>query len=261
VILAGVLLKMGTYGLLRINFGILPEATSWAAPVIAAFGLINIWYGALCAMTQSDLKKLVAYSSVSHMGYCLLSMAALSSEGIQACLVQMFNHGTITAMLFTLVGVIYDRAHTRQIDAFGGLAAEMPFYTVFVALAFMASLGLPGLSGFIGEMLTFLSALPVYGVMTVLAATGVVVTAAYHLWALQRMFLGRFPERWRTSHHLASFGGRFPEIDRREIASVAPLVVVVILIGLFPRPLLDLVVVAAADLAGLVRAVRTVSGS
>jgi NADH-quinone oxidoreductase subunit M len=212
------------------------------------FGTINILYGAFCAMAQSDLKKLVAYSSVSHMGYCLLAMAALTPTGIQACIVQMFNHGTITAMLFTLVGVIYDRAHTRQIDAFGGLAKEMPLYTAFVGFAFMASLGLPGLSGFIGEVLTFMGAFPVYRVMTILAATGVIITAAYHLWAMQRMFLGKFREEWRSSHYLEAFGGKFPEINGREVFSLVPLAVIVLVLGFWPRPLLNLIDKGVLDL-------------
>ncbi len=252
VILAGVLLKMGTYGILRINFSILPEATAWAAPAMAAFGTINILYGAFCAMAQEDLKKLVAYSSVSHMGFALLAMASLTPTGIQACVVQMFNHGTITAMLFTLVGVIYDRAHTRQIDRFGGLASEMPLYTAFVGFAFMASLGLPGLSGFIGEVLTFMGAFPVYRVMTILAATGVIITAAYHLWAMQRMFLGKFREEWRTSHYLEAFGGKFPEINTREIISLVPLAVIVLVLGFYPKPLLTLIDRGVLDLSSIV---------
>jgi NADH-quinone oxidoreductase subunit M len=252
VILAGVLLKMGTYGILRINFGILPEATVWAAPTMAAFGTINILYGAFCAMAQSDLKKLVAYSSVSHMGYCLLARASLTPVGIQACLVQMFNHGTITAMLFTLVGVIYDRAHTRDLGRFGGLGKEMPLYTAFVGFAFMASLGLPGLSGFIGEVLTFVAAFPVYRVMTILAATGVIITAGYHLWALQRMFLGKFREEWRHDHALEATGGRFVEINRREIWSLVPLVALVLVLGFWPKPLLSLTDRASLDLSSVV---------
>ena len=241
VILAGVLLKMGTYGIMRINFTILPEATRWAAPAMAALGVCGILYGAFCAMAQKDLKKLVAYSSVSHMGFTLLALGALTPQGIEACLVQMFNHGLITAMLFTLVGVVYDRVHTRDLDKFGGLASEMPLYTTFVGFAFMASLGLPGLSGFWGEAMTFIGAFPRYRMMTVLAATGVIVTAAYHLWALQRMFLGKFREEWRTNHYLEPFGGKFPEINRRELASIAPLAVLVLVLGFWPRPLLNLI--------------------
>jgi NADH-quinone oxidoreductase subunit M len=252
VILAGVLLKMGTYGILRINFAILPEATQWAAPAMAIFGVINILYGAFCAMAQKDLKKLVAYSSVSHMGFTLLAMAALTPQGIQACIVQMFNHGLITGMLFSLVGVVYDRVHTRDLDKFGGLASEMPLYTAFVGFAFMASLGLPGLSGFWGEAMTFIGAFPRYRVLTILAATGVIVTAAYHLWALQRMFLGKFRDEWRKSKYLEPFGGRFPEINAREIATLAPLAVLVLVLGFWPRPLLALIDKGSLDTHRLV---------
>ncbi|MGK3999488.1 NADH-quinone oxidoreductase subunit M [Sorangium sp. So ce1024] len=252
VILAGVLLKMGTYGILRINFTLLPEATQWAAPAMAAFGVVNILYGAFCAMAQSDLKKLVAYSSVSHMGFTLLALGAMTPQGIQACLVQMFNHGLITAMLFTLVGVIYDRVHTRDIDRFGGLASEMPLYTALVGFAFMASLGLPGLSGFWGEAMTFIGAFPRYRALTILAAIGVIVTAAYHLWALQRMFLGTFRASWRQSKYLEPFGGKFPEINRRELASIAPLATLVLLLGFWPRPLLSLIDRGALEVHRLV---------
>ena len=252
VILAGVLLKMGIYGILRFNFAILPEATRWAAPAMAAFGVINILYGAFCAMAQEDLKKLVAYSSVSHMGYCLLGMAALTPQGIAGCMAQLFAHGIITSMLFSLVGVIYDRAHTRDLSKFGGLAGEMPIYTAFVGFAFMASLGLPGLAGFVAEILTFMGAFPVYRVMTILAATGVIFTAGYHLWALQRMFLGKFNEGWRKNHYLEPYGGKFPEINGRELATLIPLAVLVLYLGFYPKPLLDTFQGAISDLGSRV---------
>ena len=252
VILAGVLLKMGTYGILRINMTLLPEASQWAAPAMATFGVINILYGAFCAMAQKDLKKLVAYSSVSHMGFTQLALGAMTPQGIQAALVQMFNHGLITGMLFTLVGVVYDRVHTRDIDKFGGLAKEMPLYTALVGFAFMASLGLPGLSGFWGEAMTFIGAFPRFRVLTMLAATGVIVTAAYHLWALQRMFLGKFREEWRTSKYLEPFGGKFPEINGRELLSLAPLAVLVLVLGFWPRPLLNLLDKGSLDMHRLV---------
>ncbi|MCW8820125.1 MAG: NADH-quinone oxidoreductase subunit M, partial [Ignavibacteriaceae bacterium] len=158
VILAGVLLKLGTYGMMRINFPFFPEVFQASLYVIAVFGAINIIYGAFCALAQQDLKKLVAYSSISHMGYVLLGLAAGNTEGMAGALYQMFNHGTITAMLFLLVGVIYDRAHTRQIDKFGGLASYMPVYAGVVTIAWFASLGLPGLSGFISEAFVFVGA-------------------------------------------------------------------------------------------------------
>jgi NADH-quinone oxidoreductase subunit M len=252
VILAGVLLKMGSYGILRINFGLLPEATQWAAPAMATFGVINILYGAFCAMAQKDLKKLVAYSSVSHMGFTLLAMAALTPQGIQACIVQMFNHGLITGMLFSLVGVVYDRVHTRDLDRFGGLASEMPLYTALVGFAFMASLGLPGLSGFWGEAMTFIGAFPRFRVLTMMAALGVIVTAAYHLWALQRMFLGKFREEWRSNKYLEPFGGKFPEINGRELATLAPLAILVLVLGFWPRPLLNVIDRGTLDVHRLV---------
>src|SRR6266480_3071185 len=164
VILAGVLLKMGTYGILRVNFAILPEATHQLAWLfLGVVGTINIVYGAMCAMAQcfiepKDLKKLVAYSSISHMGYVMLGMASFTPQGINGAVLQMFNHGTVTAMLFLLVGVIYDRAHHREIAGFGGLASIMPVYTGVTALAFFAALGLPGLSAFISEVLVLIGA-------------------------------------------------------------------------------------------------------
>lgn len=235
VILAGVLLKMGTYGILRINFGVLPQATQWAGQAMVLFGVINILYGAFCAFAQTDLKKLVAYSSVSHMGYCLVGMGAFTQTGFNGAMMQMFNHGTITSMLFILVGVIYDRAHTRDIDKFGGVATQMPVYAAFFGFAFMASLGLPGLSGFIGEALVFLGAFPVYRVMTILAATGVIFTAAYHLWAMQRIQLGKWNDSlWKDKSH-------FPDLSTREALTLLPMAAIVLLLGFYPMPVLNLV--------------------
>src|SRR5204862_438842 len=169
VILAGVLLKMGTYGILRIMYPILPDVTKHFAWFIALMGMINIIYGAFCAMAQKDLKKLVAYSSISHMGYVMLGMSALTPAGMNGAVLQMFNHGTITAMLFLLVGVIYDRAHHRDINGFGGLASLLPVYTGVTGLAFFAAMGLPGLSAFISEVLVLLGAWQAYPGLTVIA--------------------------------------------------------------------------------------------
>ncbi len=232
VILAGVLLKMGTYGILRINFPILPDATLYYAPtLLAALGAWNIVYGAFCAMAQQDLKKLVAYSSISHMGYVMLGMASFTAQGINGAVLQMFNHGTITAMLFLLVGVIYDRAHHRDINGFGGLAAIMPVYTGVTALAFFAALGLPGLSAFISEVLVLLGAWKPYPVLTVIGASAVVLTAAYMLWTMQRMYLGKPNEKYLS----------LAEIGPRELwVTLAPLAVIVVVLGVRPNIVLDL---------------------
>jgi len=240
VILAGVLLKMGTYGILRINYGILPAATlapvewlgglSLATVLLAALGTWNIIYGALCAMAQTDLKKLVAYSSISHMGYVMLGMAAFTPQGINGAVLQMFNHGTITAMLFLLVGVVYDRAHHRDINGFGGLASIMPLYTGVTGFAFFAAMGLPGLSAFISEVLVLLGAWRVYPVLTVIAASAVVLTAGYMLWALQRIYLGPPNEKYKD----------LPEINGRELFTLVPLAVIVLVLGVYPMLVLDL---------------------
>jgi NADH-quinone oxidoreductase subunit M len=252
VILAGVLLKMGTYGLLRVNFAVLPEATRWAAGAMVAFGVVNVVYGAFCAMAQDDLKRLVAYSSVSHMGFCLMGLGALTPQGIAACLVQMVSHGIVTSMLFLVVGVLYDRAHTRSMRAFGGLAGEMPIYATFAGLGFMASLGLPGLSGFWGEALALLGAFPSYRALTSFAATGLILSAAYHLLALQRVFLGKLAPAWRSSAALDPFGGRFPDVTSREVATLLPLAALAIVFGFWPAPLFALIAGGVRDVSALV---------
>ncbi len=231
VILAGILLKMGGYGILRINYGILPEATKWAAPGLALFGGISIVYAAFVCMAQKDLKKLIAYSSVSHMGFVLLGMAAFTNQGISGAVMQMFTHGLISPMLFLLAGVIYDRAHHREIDGFGGLANRMPEYTGVLGLAFMASLGLPGLCGFISEVLVFLGAFPVYRIITIISALTVVITAAYYLWALQRMFLGKLNEKYAG----------LPDLNWRERVTLYPLGALIIILGIYPIPALNLI--------------------
>ena len=232
VILAGVLLKMGTYGILRINFPMLPAATADLAYwFLGALGAWNIIYGALCAMAQKDLKKLVAYSSVSHMGYVMLGMASFTTQGINGAVLQMFNHGTITGMLFLLVGVIYDRAHHRDIEGFGGIAAIMPVYTGVTALAFFASMGLPGLSGFISEILVLLGTWQKYPVLTILGASGVILTAGYLLWTIQRVYLGPPNEKYL----------KMPEINGREMFTLVPLGAIVIIVGIYPSVVLGYV--------------------
>ncbi|MDP8238428.1 MAG: NADH-quinone oxidoreductase subunit M [Candidatus Hatepunaea meridiana] len=230
VILAGVLLKMGTYGLLRISYPILPDMTHYLAWFLALMGTINIIYGAFCAMAQTDLKKLVAYSSISHMGYVLLGMAALTDAGMNGAVFQMFNHGTITAMLFLLVGVVYDRAHHRKIAGFGGLANVMPRYLGVTTFAFFAAMGLPGLSGFISEAMVFIGAFPVFRTLTIISIFGIIITAAYMLWTLQRMFFGATNPKYED----------IAEINGRELFTLVPLAVIVLFLGIWPHPILNL---------------------
>jgi NADH-quinone oxidoreductase subunit M len=244
VILAGVLLKMGIYGLLRVSWPILPEATRWAADAVTWLGIISILYGAFCAMGQKDLKRLVAYSSIGHMGFCLLGIASLTATGTSGAIVQMWSHGAITSMLFLLVGVLYDRTHTRALDEFGGVAKVMPRYAFLFGLAFMASLGLPGLSGFIGEVLVLIGAFPGHTIFTVLAAGSLVITAAYHLGAIQKVQLGPFNERWR-----AALVGK--DLGAREALTLVPLALIVLVLGFWPAPLLSTIAGSVRDLVAL----------
>ena len=243
VILAGILLKMGTYGLLRVSYPIFPDLANYYAWGLALLALINIVYGALCAMAQQDFKKLIAYSSISHMGIVLLGMSAMNTQGMMGAVFQMFNHGTITAMLFLIVGVIYDRAHTRDLDAFGGLAITMPKYTGIMTVAFFAALGLPGLSGFISEAFSFLGAFQTFRVITIISTLGIVLTAGYMLWTLQRVFLGQPSEKWAS----------LPDINGRELFTLVPLAVVVLALGIYPSLMLDLMTSSLNHLVDIVK--------
>lgn len=260
VILAGVLLKMGVYGLLRMNFTIFPQATEYFAWTIAILGVINIIYGAFCAMAQKDLKKLVAYSSVSHMGYCLIGMAVFTPAGIHGAVLQMFNHGLSAAMMFMLVGVLYDRLHHRYIVTpdgklgFGGIAQKAPWITGLWTVAVFAGLGLPGLNGFISEALVFMGVFPVYKTLTIVAASGIVLTAAYLLWMVQRVFLGPFT----TLHKDTASGVLHPaheiqEVTPRELIVLVPLAGLCVWIGVFPQPVLNLVKASLNQLIEVMR--------
>ena len=239
VILAGVLLKMGTYGILRISYPILPDQAQWFSYAMVVLGAINILYGAYCAMAQSDMKKLVAYSSVSHMGFVLLGMGAAAKSGLdlhtaQAALngavLQMFNHGTITSMMFLSVGVIYDRAHHRNINGFGGLGMQMPVYFTFFSFCLFAALGLPGLSGFVGEALIFVGTFGAYRTIAIISALGLIIGAAYVLWMLQRVFLGPKNDKYDD----------LPDINGREMFTLVPIGILVLLLGVYPMPVLNL---------------------
>ncbi len=244
VILAGVLLKMGTYGILRISYPVFPEITRELMWFIGLFGAINIIYGAFCAMAQKDFKKLIAYSSVSHMGYVLLGMASLTSVGISGAVFQMFNHGTITAMLFLIVGVVYDRAHTRGIDDFGGLATQLPVYTGFVTVAFFAAIGLPGMSGFVSEAFVFVGAFSASSIriIAVVSTLGIVLGAGYMLWTLQRIFFGKLNEKWVD----------LKDLDTREYIMLVPLTLIIIFLGVYPSAMLNIMNASVNTLAKFV---------
>ena len=230
VILAGVLLKMGGYGFFRISYPLFPAAAQHFAWAMALLGTINIVYGAFVAMAQTDFKRLVAYSSVSHMGFVLLGLASLTAEGLNGAMFQMFSHGIITGGMFLLVGVLYDRAHTRDLNAFGGLGAQVPVYAGFLIFFSLASLGLPGLSGFVAEFLSLVGAFQVQQlqVLTMISALGIVVAAAYMLKVIRAVLLGPFNEKWRS----------LTDMNPRELFSLAPLLVVILALGFFPLLLL-----------------------
>jgi NADH-quinone oxidoreductase subunit M len=235
MILAGVLLKMGGYGIIRIAYPICPWAAQQLALGVATFGIINIVYGAFAAMAQSDFKKLVAYSSVSHMGYVILGIAVWSAPehaqywdwGMNGAMFQMIAHGITSAGMFFLVGVIYDRAHHRRLDNFRGLYEPMPLYGGLSAVIFFAAMGLPGMCGFVGEFMVVLSTWNYNRVFAVLAALTVIITASYILWTLQRVFMGENPQ-YRN----------YPDITVREIVCITPLVVLSVALGVLPGTLL-----------------------
>ncbi|MER3522756.1 MAG: oxidoreductase [Ignavibacteria bacterium] len=243
VILAGVLLKMGTYGIMRISIPMFPDAMIQYAWWVALLGVISMVYGALVAMAQTDFKKLIAYSSISHMGVVTLGMASMNTQGMTGAVFQMFNHGTITAMLFLIVGVIYDRAHTRGLNEFGGLMNQMPKYAAVMTVAFFAALGLPGLSGFISEAFSLIGAFQTFRTLTIIGAVTIVFTAGYMLWTLQRVFLGPLPDKWKT----------LTDMDAREMVMLVPLAAIVIFLGIYPSPALNLMNASLNHLAGLLQ--------
>ena len=230
VILAGVLLKMGTYGFLRFNLPFFPQASYEFVPMIAWLSIIGIIYGALVSMVQVDLKKLVAYSSVSHLGFVMLGIFALNPYGIQGALIQNINHGISTGALFLLVGIIYDRRHTRLIKEFGGLAKIMPKYAICFMIVALSSIGLPGMNGFVGEFLILLGVFQVNGLWAACATSGVILAACYILWMFQRvMFLEvKNPKNMNLK-----------DMNVREMFTIVPLIILIFWIGLYPKPFMD----------------------
>ena len=252
MVLAGVLLKMGGYGLIRICVGLFPEQADYYAPVLVAFAVMSILYGAVVTIRQTDLKRLIAYSSVSHMGLVLLGVAsvhvlsdgALSSVGLTGASLQMFTHGTITGLLFLLVGLVYEKTHTRYIPDLGGLAGRMPLLAGGFLLAGLASLGLPGLSGFVSELLVFLGGFKAFAWPTALAVIGILLAAGYILWMLERVFFGR------PKAHLAEV----KDADWVEAVPIALLVTSILVVGIYPKLLTDIFEVGIQPIIALVNA-------
>ncbi|QYO65249.1 NuoM family protein [Leptolyngbya sp. 7M] len=241
VILAAVLLKMGTYGLMRFNFPLFPDASRELAPLFIVLAIIGIIYGALVAMVQPDVKRLVAYSSVAHMGFVVLGMFSFTEWGMQGALYQMLNHGISTGALFLLVGFIYERRHTREISEFGGLANVMPLYATFFVITAMSSVGLPFLNGFVGEFMIMLgmwksSVLAITAqanwnyIATMLAGTGVIFAAVYLLWMIQRVFFGKVSNEKNRG---------LTDLTPREIGLMLPLLFLMVFMGVYPRPFLE----------------------
>ncbi len=229
VILAGVLLKMGTYGFLRFSLPLLPVASFNMVGFIAILAIIGVIYGALVAMAQHDMKRLVAYSSVSHMGFLMLGLFALNSEGVTGGLIQMINHGVSTGALFLLIGIIYEKRHTREIAAFSGLSKVIPVFAVIFAITMFSSIGLPGLNGFVGEFLILLGLFKTNIVYAAFAVTGIVLGAAYMLWLFQRTMFGE-PE--------GADNQNMTDLNLRQLSYMLPLVILMFWIGLYPKPFL-----------------------
>jgi NADH-quinone oxidoreductase subunit M len=247
IILAGVMLKLGGYGFLRFSLPILPDASASFAPIIIGLSIIAILYGALVSMVQPDLKKLIAYSSVSHMGFVMLGAFVFNEQGLQGAIFQMVSHGVTTGALFLLVGVLYEQTHDRTIAHMGGLNARLPHYAAMFGLFTFASIGLPGLSGFVGEFLVVLGAFRYHGLVAAGAMFVVILSAVYMLWMFQRVFF-TVPSDW-----MSRFWPSLRDMSRNEWLALAPLVFLVVALGVYPGPVLEMI---AAPVDRIVEAVN-----
>jgi NADH-quinone oxidoreductase subunit M len=249
VILAAILLKMGGYGFLRFSLPMFPLASQELAPLVFTLSVVAVVYTSLVALAQEDVKKLIAYSSVAHMGFVTMGIFTFNAQGIDGAIFQMLSHGLVSAALFLCVGIVYDRMHTREIKAYGGLVNRMPIYAFVFMVFTMANVGLPGTSGFIGEFLTLLGAFKANTWVAFIATTGVILSAAYALYLYKRMIFGELDK--------PSLAG-IADMNVREIIVMAPLVVLTVLFGFYPAPLLDVTAVSVKKLvSGYEAAIKT----
>lgn len=244
VILAGILLKLGGYGFLRLSLPMLPEASAYFAQMMFYLSVVAIIYTSLVALMQDDMKKLIAYSSVAHMGFVTLGIFSLNRQGIEGSLVVMISHGLVSAALFLCVGVLYDRMHTKEIKKYGGVVTRMPRFALFFLLFTMASIGLPGTSGFVGELLSLVGAFQVDKIVAALSATGVILGAAYMLWLYKRVMFGDI-----TNKEIE----KMSDINKREIAMFLPIVILIIVIGIYPSVITDLMSESVTNLLAQVQ--------
>lgn len=242
IILAGVLLKMGGYGLIRIGAVMLPEAVKAFALALALIGILSIFYGAFVCLAQIDVKRLIALSSVSHMGFVALGVASLNTLGINGAVYQMVSHGLISGLLFLLSGLLLEKAGSREIPELSGLARKLPVVGWVLVFASLASLGLPSLSGFVAELIVFLGAYKTYKLLTIFTVTAVVITAAYYIWMLQRVAFGPPHERLKDVKE---------HIHWSESLSMAALIVFIVILGVYPAPLINLIEVSSRGVAAL----------
>ncbi len=250
VILAGILIKMGAYGFLRFSLPFFPEASIRMAPWMLLLSIIAIIYGGFICLVQKDLKRLIAYSSVSHMGFVTLGIFALNQQGLEGGILQMLNHGIVTGALFLLIGVIYDRTHSREISYYGGLASVLPVYAGFFMAFTLASIGLPGLNGFIGEFLIILGGFRASKIAGVLAATGIIIGAAYMLWLYQRIFFEKVNPNVEGLN----------DMDVREIITLTPLLILILWIGVYPDTFLSFLHTSVEDLLQRINSVNVAYG-
>jgi NADH-quinone oxidoreductase subunit M len=239
VILAAILLKMGGYGFLRFSLPMFPEASQHLAPLIYALSIVAIIYTSLVALVQEDMKKLIAYSSVAHMGFVTMGLFAMTAQGIAGGIFQMISHGIVSAALFLCVGVVYDRMHTREIAAYGGLVNRMPLYAFAFLIFTLANVGLPGTSGFVGEFLTLIGTFRINTWVATLATIGTILSAAYALWLYRKVIYGKLEKP-------SLFNIR--DIGWRELVVLAPLIILTIIFGVYPKPVLDLSAASVAQL-------------